>query len=128
MATRLLVVDDHAVIRDGLRILCSQDPELEMVGEATNGVEALEQYEVLLPDVVVMDVGMPAMDGVNATAALLERHPGSKVVALSMHADSYYIDLMREAGALGYVLKDEAFEALASVVRKVMSGETAFPS
>ena len=125
---RLLIVDDHQIIREGLRFLCAREPDLAMAGEAADGSEALTEYERLLPEVVIMDIGMPVMDGVKATAELLARYPKALVVALSMHADPYYIDLMKRAGAVGYVLKDEASAALAAAVRKVMGGETAFSS
>lgn len=116
------------MIREGLRFLCSRQPDLELVGEAANGLEALEVYEQLRPDVVIMDLDMPVMDGIKATAELLARHPGARVLALSMHADPCYVALMREAGALGYMLKEEASESLASAVRSVLAGKTAFPA
>jgi DNA-binding NarL/FixJ family response regulator len=126
MAIRVLVVDDHKIIREGLRLLFAVQPDLELVGEAGNGKEALAMYGELRPDVVVMDVGMPETDGAQATVALLARHPETKVIALSMHSDCYYINLMRDAGAVGYVLKDEAFEKLAAAIHGVMAGGTAF--
>ena len=127
MPIRLLVVDDHVIIKDGLGLLCTKHPDVELAGEASNGQQVLATYEEPRPDVVVMDVGTPVMGGVTATTALLQRHPEANVVALSMHADPYYVGLMEAAGAVGYVLKDEASESLASAIRKVIAGQTAFP-
>lgn len=127
MPVRVLAVDDHAIILQGLKLLFAQRPELELVGEASNGEEALAVFDDVSPDVVIMDMAMPVMDGVEATVNMLKRHPGVKVIVLSMHAEPYYIKLAREAGALGYVLKETAFEVLADAIQKVVNGGTAFP-
>jgi DNA-binding NarL/FixJ family response regulator len=128
MAIRLLVVDDHVIIRDGIRYLCSQQDDWEMVGEAGDGQQALALYDELLPDVVVMDVAMPILNGLQTTIELRKRHPEARVVVLSMHADPHYIGLLREAGARGYVLKETVAEELVAAVHKVMAGETTFPA
>ena len=112
MAIRILVVDDHAVVRQGLRMFLALDPVLEIVGEARNGREALELSERLAPDVVLMDLRMPEMDGLTAIRLLRERRPETEVVALtSVLEDASVVGAIR-AGAMGYLLKDTQAEEL----------------
>lgn len=127
MPIRVLVVDDHQMVREGLKLLLAAEPDLELVGEALDGQQAVEMVHELLPDVVVMDIGLPVMDGIEATRRIREAHPEVAVIALSAHADTTFIDEMKSLGACGYVLKDMAFELLGDAIRKCLIGETSFP-
>ena len=127
MPIRIVAADDHQIMREGLKMLIADEPDLELIGEASTGRQALDMAGELTPDIVVMDIGMPEMDGVQATSKIIAAHPQVKVIALSMHADPYYVNSMKKAGASGYVLKEIAFYSLAATIRKVMAGEQAFP-
>lgn len=127
MAIRVLVVDDHKMVREGLQLFLSQEPDLQLVGEATTGQEAISMTDELLPAVVVMDVGLPVMDGIEATRKIRESHPEVQVIALSAHADPYFIDAMKRSGACGYILKDMAFEQLSDAIRECTTGGDCFP-
>ena len=127
MAIRIVVADDHQIIRQGLRMLLDSEQDMELVGEAENGEQAVNLANELGPDVVVMDIGMPVMDGFAATRKLQSEQPEIKVVALSMHDDRAFLEGMKAAGASGYVLKDEAFERLTAAIRQVLQGEEFFP-
>ena len=120
---RVLLADDHKMMRDGLRALLERQPAMEIVGEASTGYEVLTQAERLQPDVVVMDVTMPELNGVEATRRLVAARPGIKVVALSVHTDRRYMMAMFEAGAMAYVPKNVAFEELAQAIHAVMQGQ-----
>lgn len=113
---RVLLVDDHRMLRQGLVELLSRDPGLEVVGEAADGEEALRQAPLLNPDVVLMDVNMPGMGGVEATRLLHIRHPGLLVIGLSMYSESHRAEEMRAAGASAYVAKSEAAEVLLATI------------
>ncbi|MCS7314287.1 MAG: response regulator transcription factor [Bryobacterales bacterium] len=120
---RVLLADDHALVRQGFRLILSAQPDIEIVGEAGNGREALELVEKLRPDVVVMDVAMPEMNGIEATRRLAALAPRTRVLALSMHKDSVYVREILRAGARGYLLKDAIDRDLLAAVRAVASGE-----
>jgi two-component system, NarL family, response regulator NreC len=105
---RILLADDHVVMRSGLRALLERQPNLEVIGECENGRETIEVAGSLKPDVVVMDVGMPLLNGIEATRAIVSKNPGTAVVILSMHADESYVMRALKAGARGYLLKDSA--------------------
>jgi two-component system response regulator NreC len=120
---RLLVVDDHPVVRAGLRTLLSAQDDIEVVGEADDGRAAIEQAIKLKPDVVVMDITMKGMGGLEATHAIKERLPHTKVLALTMHEDEEYLRQMLEAGATGYVLKQAVDTELVVAIRAVQRGE-----
>ena len=117
---RLLLVDDHTLFRQGVRALLAHEPDLDVVGEAQDGEEALALVEQLAPDVVVMDMVMPGMNGLEATRRIRERHPRVKVLVLTMYDD---VQPVLEAGATGYVLKRSTSEELARAVRAVQAGE-----
>ena len=121
---RILLADDHAVVRQGFKMILSAQPDMEIVGEAGNGRQAVELAEQLRPDVVVMDVAMPELNGIEATRRLGESAPHTRVVALSMHKDSVYVREILRAGARGYLLKDSGAADLVSAVRSVASGES----
>jgi len=122
--TRILLADDHAVVRQGFKMLLSAQPDMEIVGEAANGREAVESAESLRPDVVVMDVAMPELNGIEATRRLAASAPHTRVIALSMHKDSVYVREILRAGARGYLLKDSGTEDLVSAIRAVAKGES----
>ncbi len=126
---RLLLADDHAVLRSGLRLLLNAEPDMEVVGEAGDGTEALERSLELHPDVVLMDITMEGMSGLAATRAIRDRLPGTKVLVLTMHDDEEYLRQMMEAGATGYVVKRAADTELAVAIRAVHRGEVfVYPS
>jgi DNA-binding NarL/FixJ family response regulator len=120
---RVLVVDDHAVVRTGLKLLLAREDEIEVVGEAGNADEALLRAKLLAPDVVLMDVVMPGRSGIEATAALLELMPATKVLMLSMQDDPSYVREAFAVGACGYVLKEAADTELVAAVREVAAGK-----
>jgi DNA-binding NarL/FixJ family response regulator len=122
--TRILLADDHAVVRQGFKMLLGAQPDMEIVGEAANGREAVESAEALKPDVVVMDVAMPELNGIEATRRLAASAPHTRVIALSMHKDSVYVREILRAGARGYLLKDSGAEDLVSAIRTVAKGES----
>ena len=116
---RVLIVDDHAIVRAGLRLLLNSQPDIEVVGEAENGKEGLARALKLSPDVVLMDINMPDLNGIQATRAIKEALPESRVLALTMHDDSRYFFQMLKEGALGYVLKGAEPSELLSAIRAV---------
>ncbi len=116
---RVLIVDDHAIVRAGTRLLLNSQPDIEVVGEAENGKEGLARARELSPDVVLMDINMPDMDGIQATRAIKEALPEARVLALTMHDDSRYFFQMLKEGALGYVLKGAEPSELLSAIRDV---------
>ena len=119
---RLLIVDDQRLMREGLHTLLELEPDLEISGEAEDGLAALEQYEILLPDVVLMDIRMPRLDGVEATRRLCLRWPEARVIILTTFDDDAYVFDGLRAGALGYLLKDVSGQELAEAIRKVAGG------
>ena len=124
MSVRVLLVDDHRMMREGLRVLLAGAPDIEVVGEAADGRTALDLVRTLRPDVVVMDVGMPELNGVEATRRIRAENEGVKVIALSTHTDKSYVHHMLEAGACGYVLKISAHDELLRAVRAASLGRT----
>ena len=120
---RILLADDHAVVRQGFKMILAAQTDMEIVGEAGNGREAVELAESLRPDVVVMDVAMPELNGIEATRRLAASTPRTRVLALSMHKDSVYVREILRAGARGYLLKDAIAGDLLSAVRAVAQGE-----
>jgi DNA-binding NarL/FixJ family response regulator len=119
---RVLLVDDQQLMREGLRVLLELEPDLEVAGEAADGQAALESYAALQPDVVLMDIRMPGMDGVEATWRLRGRWPQARVIILTTFDDDEYVFEGLRAGALGYLLKDVSGQELAEAVRTVASG------
>jgi DNA-binding NarL/FixJ family response regulator len=120
---RILLADDHGVVRQGFKMILGAQADMEIVGEAANGREAVELAERLKPDIVVMDVSMPELNGIEATRRLAESVPHARVLALSMHKDSVYVRETLRAGARGYLLKDSGANDLVAAVRAVASGE-----
>jgi DNA-binding NarL/FixJ family response regulator len=120
---RVLLVDDQTLVRQGIRLLLELEPDIQVVGQAANGREALEQIEGLHPDVVLMDVRMPEMDGVAATRQVTARFPEVKVIILTTFEDDETVFEGLKAGARGYLLKDISSEEMAAAVRRVAAGE-----
>ena len=121
---RVLLADDHKIIRDGLKTLIDREAGLEVIAEAEDGRQTVRLAQKLRPNVVIMDVTMPDMNGIEATRKIVEEASGVRVIGLSMHTDRRYILGMLEAGASGYLLKDCAFEELAAAIRNVVGGNT----
>jgi two-component system response regulator NreC len=121
---RIILADDHQIVRQGLRILLEAEPDMEVIAEADNGRKVLKQAQELGPDVIIMDLSMPELNGIEATRQILSGAPEVKVVALSMHSDSLFVLNMIKAGASGYLLKDCALEELVKAIRTVVSHKT----
>ncbi|MBI5095761.1 MAG: response regulator transcription factor [Candidatus Hydrogenedentes bacterium] len=121
MKTRILLVDDHKVFREGLRALIEHHEDLEVVGEAETGRIAVTMACELKPDIAIMDIAMPDLNGIEATRQIQARVPETKVIALSMHSDKRFVSGMFQAGALGYLLKASAFEELIQATRTVVN-------
>lgn len=121
---RLILADDHHLLRRGFRSLLSGEPGLEVVGEASNGLEAVELCRRLEPDLVLMDVRMPEMDGITATRHIKREYPGIGVLMVTMHENPDYLLEALDAGAAGYVLKDAPADRLISAVRRTLNGES----
>ena len=124
MSTKILLVDDHRLFRDGLRALMESQSGMDVVGEADDGRMAVDLTRNLSPDVVIMDVGMPGLNGIEATRQIVTEAPGIKVIALSMHSDRQFVTGMFGAGASGYLLKDCAFEELINALHTVIKNLT----
>lgn len=116
---RVLIVDDHGIVREGLKILFNTEQDMEVVGIAQNGLDALQLAKELSPDIVIMDITMPEMNGIEATRELLARNPGIKVIILSVHSERNLVVEVLRAGAAGYVLKTYLFDELVRAVQSV---------
>jgi DNA-binding NarL/FixJ family response regulator len=123
---RVLIADDHSVVRQGLRVWLERSGSIEVVGEAANGREAVALTEELKPDVVIMDIAMPLLNGIDATAQITRRDPNVKVIILSMHTDESYILRALGAGAKGYLLKESTETDVLPAVRNVQEGKPYF--
>jgi len=120
---RILLVDDHALVREGLRAVLARQATMQVVGEAADGREALKVIERISPDIIVMDISMPGLNGIEVTRQILKMHPNIKVLALSMHDDQEYVYDILQAGASGYVLKNRASSELVNAIEAVSRGE-----
>ena len=123
MSIKVLLADDHQIIREGLRSLVNREPDMEVVAEADNGRMAVQLNEKRTPDVVIMDINMPDLNGMEATRQIVSTTPDVKIVALSMLSDQRFITGMIKAGASGYLLKDCAFKELSQAIRTVAEGK-----
>jgi DNA-binding NarL/FixJ family response regulator len=121
---RLILADDHHLLRRGFRSLLSNEPGLEVVGEASNGLQAIEMCRYLKPDLILMDVRMPEMDGITATRKIKNEHPGVGVLMVTMHENPDYLFEALDAGAAGYVLKDAPADRLINAVHRTLNGES----
>ncbi len=120
---KVVIADDHMIVRDGLRSLLERPPDMEVVAEANNGRIALKLVKELSPDVVIMDIGMRELNGIDATRQIVKMSPGVKVLALSMYSDKRFIKGMLKAGASGYMLKDSAFKELIDAIRVIVENK-----
>lgn len=123
---KVLLVDDHALIRDGLKKVLAMEPQINVIGEAKNGQEAVELAQKLSPDVVIMDINMPVMNGIVASRLIKEKMPGVEILALTIHDDEEYVSELVNAGVSGYLLKDIGIDELVSAIDRVVSGEPVF--
>jgi DNA-binding NarL/FixJ family response regulator len=121
MAITVLIADDHKIVREGLIALLSQHPQMTVVGEAENGRQTVQLAASLQPQVVIIDIGMPELNGIEATRQIIAAVPGIKVIALSMHSDKRFVKGMLKAGAAGYLLKYCASEELVTAIHQVMA-------
>ncbi|MCU0913947.1 MAG: response regulator transcription factor [Planctomycetes bacterium] len=123
MTTRILLVDDHQILREGLRSLLETQPDMKIVGEAGEGTTALQLVRTLRPDVVIMDVNMEGMDGIEVTRRIKREYPETRVLALSMYLRSGFVSEMFKSGASGYLLKENAFVEVVQAIRTVLAGQ-----
>jgi len=124
MGVKILLVDDHQIMRDGLRSLIEKRPGMEVVAEAENGRIAVKLTRQLKPDVIVMDINMPDLNGIDATRQIVAEFPGTKIIAFSMHNDHQFVAGALKAGVSGYLQKDSAFEELDRAIRTVIANQT----
>src|SRR5437870_2536551 len=123
---RVLLADDHTVVRQGLRALLAAEDDIEIVGEAENGRQAIQMVKKLLPDVVVMDIAMPVLNGLEATRQITRTVPSTKVLILSSYSDDEYVSQLTEAGAAGYLIKQTAANELLKAIREAQRGNAYF--
>jgi len=123
MPIKILIADDHQLFREGLVNLLSESDEIEIIAQAENGKDAIEMAKTNLPDIVIMDIGMPVINGVEATSILKEELPGIKIIALSMHTEKQFIKGMLEAGASGYLFKNCTYNQLIEAIKTVYEGK-----
>ena len=124
MPIKIVLADDHQIVRQGLRALLASEPDIKVVAEADNGRAVLRLVKEFSPDLVIMDISMPDLNGIDATRQIIADYPGVKVIALSMHSDSLFVLNMLKAGASGYLLKDCAVGELVKAIRAVMNKKT----
>ncbi len=124
--TKILIADDHDVVRSGLRVLLTSFPDFTVIGEAADGEEAVRLAAERKPDVILMDISMPHLDGIEATTRIIEHQPDARIVILSVHEDEEYVKRILKAGARGYVLKNARRKEIAQAIRSALSGERFF--
>ena len=127
MTIRVLLVDDHAIMREGLRLVLAADPDIEVIGEGEDGRQALDLVSTLRPDVVVMDIGMPRLNGLEATRQIRQQYPNVQVVILTMHENRAYYLQFAKAGAAGCVLKRSMGKELVTAIKSAARGESYLP-
>lgn len=123
MKIRILLADDHTILRDGIRSLIEDEPDMEVVGEAEDGITVVKLADSLRPDVILMDLAMPLLNGLEATRQIRKNNPHAKILILTMHENEEYIRQVLAAGAMGYILKDAAARELLGAIRAVNKGE-----
>lgn len=123
MIVRILIADDHKIILDGLRSLLEKNDSLRVIGQAADGLSAVRLAGEISPDLVIMDISLPGLNGIDATRRILEASPRVKIIALSMHKDGRYIAEALKSGAMGYLLKESAFDELIAAIGAVMKGQ-----
>lgn len=122
MEKKILICDDHKIFREGLRALLEKQPGVRVVGEARDGIESVRLAKDLAPDIVIMDISMPGLNGIEASRKLAREHKAARIIALSMHNDRKYVTEIFKAGARAYLLKDSAFEELMDAIKAVNCG------
>ncbi|MFT6343961.1 MAG: DNA-binding NarL/FixJ family response regulator [Paraglaciecola sp.] len=127
MTISIVIADDHVLMRQGLIQVLSAEKDINVIGQCGDGIELIKQVLKLSPDVVVMDISMPRMSGLVAIDKLLAQRPQSRILVLSMHDELEYVEAMRDAGAIGYVLKETSSEELIAAIKLVASGKRVFP-
>jgi DNA-binding NarL/FixJ family response regulator len=120
---RILIADDHGIVRDGLKELIAKEPDMEVVGEAEDGDSALRLAKELSPDVIIMDIAMPGLNGIEATRQILKENPAIRIIALSMYSEKYFVTEMLKAGASGYVLKSYLFDEISKALHEAVAGK-----
>ena len=123
MKTRILIVDDHPVALSGIRTIFESKEDIEIIGDASDGYEAIAKSNSLKPDIIVMDISMPKLSGIKATREILKNQPDIKIIALSIHSGDKFVKEMLDAGAVGYILKEETSEELLKAIDKVVKGD-----
>ncbi len=123
---RLLLVEDHTLVRDGLKKILALEERFKIVGEASNGEEAVQLAQEIVPDVILMDLNMPVMNGIEASRIIKEKNPGAEIIALTIHDDEEYVFELIKAGISGYIMKDISADDLISAVETVASGGSVF--
>ena len=121
---RIILAEDHVLVRQGLRRIIEEDPNLRVTHEAGDGVELLSLLEENAPDIVIIDISMPRLQGLEAAKVIKERHPKVKILILTMHREKNYFNKAREIGVNGYVLKEEADTDLNSAIKSILSGDS----
>jgi len=124
MSKKILIADDHQIFREGLKLLLGKIPGVVVAGEASNGFEAISLAEKILPDLVIIDITMPELNGIEASRRILQHFPECKIIALSMHSEQRFVTELLKAGVKGYVLKDSAFEELHLAIINVLKNLT----
>ncbi|MHB1081307.1 MAG: response regulator [Prosthecobacter sp.] len=122
----VLLAEDHQIVREGLRAMLNLEPDIKVIGEAENGRQAVELVSKVRPDVVVMDIAMPLLNGMEATRQILQAFPGTKILILSAHSDDAYVAMVMAIGASGYLIKQTAAHVLPEAIRAVHQGKTYF--
>ncbi len=125
---KIFLVDDHSIMRQGLRVLIEAESDMEVIGEAGNGRETVQQVRELEPDVVIMDITLPDLNGIDATRILVSEFPQLKIIALSMHSNRIFVEEMMDAGAFGYLLKSCVFDELVDGIRTVYKNKAFYSS
>ena len=120
---RMLIADDHGVMREGLKVLIENQPGMKVVGEAEDGQKVMQLAKQLSPDIIIMDISMPNLNGVEAARLILEENPNIRIIALSVHSDKHFVTEMLKAGASGYVLKSCLFEEVLRAIQTVRDGD-----
>lgn len=123
MQIKILLADDHKIVRDGLRALIEKEPDMAVVAEACDGRTTVRKAKELMPHIIIIDISMPDLNGIEAARQIMSNTPNTKIIALSMHSDRRFVMNMLEAGAAGYLLKDSAFEELSMAIKTVLSGK-----
>jgi DNA-binding NarL/FixJ family response regulator len=124
MTIRVVLADDHRIIREGIRNLLDQEPDIDVVGEASDGREVILKNQELQPDVLIMDITMPNLNGIDATRKIIKQNPETRIIALSMHSDHHFVAEMLQAGATAYLLKDCVYDELVQAIQLVCQGKT----